>query len=209
MPWRSLRLSARRELALPSQLPGAIRRRAKRPGATLAVGLVVPIASAVVLSASGIVSPAYLDRNILGTLWQVEAALVGLAIALALYGYETLGRQGGTEPSELEELALPRSIYLGLALILLTGLAFLEALDPPIEPNADQGRSVAAWLGFGAVFVAICWAGLLLRALPEVVRVGHPGPGMHSPRSPTRSMVGPAAVNTHRHLLRRRLRCGC
>lgn len=138
----------------------------------MAAGLIIPMVIGFVVSSLAISSPLQFTKSDIGTLWQVEGALIGLAIALAIYGYEAMGRGGAVEPAELAELRLPRAIYLGISLIALTGLAFLGLPDTD-EPAAQA--TFQEWIAAACVVVAALWLAVLLRALPEVVRVTDPG----------------------------------
>lgn len=135
------------------------------------LGVLVPVAAGFGLHALGWVPPFSLTSETIGTLWQVEGAVVGLGIALAIYGYESLARSGPIAPEDLASLALPRGIYLGLALLILTGAAYLVAPSgnlPGANATADPWTQ---WIGLATVVVALIWAVILIRALPEIVAV--------------------------------------
>jgi hypothetical protein len=171
----SLRRRAQVVLGLSREkaIRAAFDRLQRNPSFYLVSGLVLPAIAAFLLGSAFQVPAPPLSRSVIGTLWQVEAALIGLAIALAVYGYESLSRSGSIEPRELEYLRLPRAIYLGIALVVLTGAAFVGGYDEVLA-DSTQARSLTAWLAVAAVGVSCWWIAILVRALPEAVRVSNP-----------------------------------
>jgi hypothetical protein len=153
-------------------LPGVLQPREYLTNASkshrlyVALGIALPVLIAFAADVLGVDPPFALAKSDVGTVWQVEGALVGLAIALVLFGYEALGRGGPIEPFEIRELWLPRTIYLGLSLVALTGLAVFVAPDPGAATGPFSG-----WLAVGAVLVGALWLGLLVTSIPELVRV--------------------------------------
>jgi hypothetical protein len=153
---------------------GASARRVSQAASIYGVlGFAIPLAFSALLATMRIVPPVGFAQQQLGTLWQVEGALVGLAIALALFGYESLGKGGAIQPFELEQLRFPRAIFMGLALVSLTGVTYF-ALPPAGVPKTSE-HLPALWLAVGSVGVSIAWILLLLAALPDVIRVTDPG----------------------------------
>jgi hypothetical protein len=176
LPSRSLRLTARRGLGLglARDLRPAVGLRVRQPGLYLLVGLAIPTLVSLLAVAAGLSSPAALPSESIGTLWQVEGALVGLAIAVALYGYEALGRHGAIRPDELAGLRLPRALYFGIALVILTGAAYFLGTEG--LGTVPEWRSAAAdWYSFWAVAMSLVWAVMLIQTLPEAVAVADPG----------------------------------
>lgn len=171
---RSLRVASRNALGLSSRRPVA-RWAASASGSArlyLGAGLGLPVIAAASLAAAGKPTLIEFSRETIGTLWQVEGALIGLAIALAIYGFESLARSGPIEPAELATLWLPRALYLGLALVATTGIAYFSFPDPNSTPAVS---TLSNWLAIGSIGVASVWLVVLLRALPEAVRVADPG----------------------------------
>jgi hypothetical protein len=136
--------------------------------------LFVPMVVAGSLGLLGVLTPQTIGANSVGVLWQVQAAVLGLGISLAVYGYEALGRAGPLDPEDFAALTLPRGIYLGLALLVLTGIAFFLAPDPTVVPGGERS-TWNHWLPYAAILLSIIWAAVLVRALPEVVKVADPG----------------------------------
>jgi hypothetical protein len=172
-PWRSLRLQSRQALGMARWRPtGIAERLANSPLQQFALWLATPILAAWVLEFLRVDAPATLRSNDIGVLWQVEGAVLGLAVALGLYGIQTLSRFS-LYPEEVARLRLPRTIYVGLALGVLTGLAFLLSPSAGAAPPLEHFRFIG-WLGVLSIAAALYWVSLLVRSLPEIVRVADP-----------------------------------
>jgi hypothetical protein len=100
----------------------------------------------------------------LGALWQVEAAVVGFSLAVAIYAYEMLGRRAGIAKDLALAASFPAAVNLGLAMLALTGVTVLRPLDP----------SHHRWLDGTVLVLALGWLGALVVATREAIELNDP-----------------------------------
>jgi hypothetical protein len=89
--------------------------------------------------------------DILATIWQVQAGILGLAVAVAVFAYQSLGPGRGSRRRLILLTSFPASMISGVAIVLLTGAAYLGG-----------SWSWAMWLGVVAIGFTGGWICLLL-----------------------------------------------
>jgi hypothetical protein len=117
-------------------------------------------AISVLLGAMGI-NPGISPAPVVGTLWQVQAAIVGFAVAVTIAAIEAFARTGGARA--VYRTAFPASVTVGIGLVLITGGSFLSG-------DTIHGR----WLGIAAAAFSGGWMVLLLYTFRDVARASEP-----------------------------------
>ena len=118
-----------------------------------AVAALAALAAGLTLSG---VAPPLIGREILGTVWQVQGALLGLAVAVSIFAYQSLGSGQGSRRRLILLTGHPAAIVTGVALAFLTGAAFLGSTVP-----------FGGWLGVFATCLTATWLALLLVTLAQ------------------------------------------
>jgi hypothetical protein len=99
----------------------------------------------------------------LETLWQVEATMVGLGLALIIFALQSGASSAGFRRDLALSLSFPAAVNLGLLLTVLTGLAVFDA-------SGAFGR----WLALVVAVVALAWALALFAAVRDAINVADP-----------------------------------
>lgn len=113
------------------------------------------LAAAATLTALGGRPPTVMPGT-LAVLWQVQSALLGLAVAVSIFAYQSLGTAMGSRRRLILLTGHPASIVIGVSLAFLTGAAFIGS-------SQDFGR----WLGTIAIGLTAAWLVLLVLTLAQ------------------------------------------
>lgn len=128
----------------------------------VAIALLVLLLAAAVPAIAGD-PPAWPNQDILVGLWQVEATLIGLALALIVFALQA----GGATAALRRDLTVSSSFYaamnLGLVLLLVTGVAAVGIGSP-------YGR----WLAGLAIAGSAVWSTLFAAAVREAILTTDP-----------------------------------
>lgn len=123
-------------------------------------------ALSVLLGVVGI-DPGISPAHLIGTLWQVQAAIVGFAVAVTIAAIEAFARTGGARA--VYRTAFPASVTVGIGLVFLTGGSFLSG-------DTTHGR----WMVIAAAALSGAWVVLLLYTFHDVARTSEPNYSIRS-----------------------------
>jgi hypothetical protein len=116
--------------------------------------------------------PWHPEGDFLAVLWQVEATMVGLGLALIVFALQS----GATSPGLRRDLALslsfPAAVHLGLLLTVLTGVAAAVADGP-----------FGQWLALAVAVAAAVWSLALFAAIRDAISVADPVERINARRS--------------------------
>jgi len=96
-------------------------------------------------------------------LWVVDAAILGFAVAVVVYAYQVLGRQGPFSDDLAVASGFPATVNAGLASIFLLGISLAHEWDG------------AAWLTLFAVALSSVWFLFLTQSFRDATRAASPG----------------------------------
>lgn len=117
------------------------------------------IAVAAALSMTGIAQPE-ISPDVIGTVLQVQGALLGLAVAVSVFAYQSIEPATGSHRRLILLTGYPATIVVGLSLVLLNGASFV-----------NQTTEFTGWLGTIAVALSGGWVMLLLLTLSDAPRL--------------------------------------
>ena len=129
----------------------------------LLAAIVIPFAATVALTTTGVTCPITFPKSFSADLWVVDAAILGFAVAMVVYAYQALGRQGGLPDDLAMASSFPATVNVGLASIFLLGLSMV----------ADWPG--AAWLTLFAVALSGLWFAVLTQGFRDATRAASPG----------------------------------
>jgi len=115
-------------------------------------GIAFPMATVVLALSLGLLAqpPAQIGSDYIGTLWLAEAAVVGFAVAISVFAYESLTDSSSGRHRSVLLGGFAGSVTLGLSIVVLTGAGLL------LEGAAGQ------WLRLFDLVLAPLWVVLLL-----------------------------------------------
>jgi hypothetical protein len=93
---------------------------------------------------------------VLSVLWQVQAAILGLAVAVAIFAYQSMHRATGSRRRLILLTSFPTAMVSGIALVIITGAAF-----------AGGDARWAAWLGTFSIALSAPWLLLLMLSVAD------------------------------------------
>ena len=117
--------------------------------------IVISNIAALVLTVLPLPRPAGIG-DILSTLWQVQAAMLGLAVAVAIFAYQALHSPASGRRRVILLTGFPAAMVLGVTVLFLTGAAYL-----------GSGWLWTGWLGVLAAGETGAWIILLLLTLAQ------------------------------------------
>jgi hypothetical protein len=128
------------------------------------VAATVGFAAAISLVASQLIvpRPPGLEAYV-GDLWQIQAAILGFAVALAVYAMGMLGRLTGMAQSINAVATYPAAINVGLGVIIATGIARLPQL-----------AWLSPWLDPTVILMSFAWITMVAAALSRTIELHNP-----------------------------------